>query len=89
MGHSVCLGGAVCTNSQVIDEQMIFQQKACGLQPSPFDAWMTQIGINTLELRLSRQSKNALEFANFFESEVNANFVRYPLCESHPHYELR
>jgi cystathionine beta-lyase/cystathionine gamma-synthase len=40
-GHSDCLGGAVCTNNDEWQEKMIFAQKALGLQPSPFDTWLT------------------------------------------------
>src|SRR6266566_6952607 len=40
-GHSDCLGGIVATNEPAWQERMIFAQKALGLQPSPFDAWLT------------------------------------------------
>ncbi len=47
-GHSDCLGGEVATNDAGWQEKMIFAQKALGLQPSPFDAWLTTRGQFTL-----------------------------------------
>ena len=88
MGHSACLGGVICTNSKDWNDKMIFQQKACGLQPSPFDAWLTQLGANTLALRMEKHCENGLALAKFFEQETNVNLVRYPFLESHPQYEL-
>ena len=40
-GHSDCLGGIVATNDAAWHKRMVFAQKALGLQPSPFDAWLT------------------------------------------------
>ena len=51
-GHSDCLGGVVATNDPEWQERMIFAQKALGLQPSPFDAWLTTRGQRTLALRM-------------------------------------
>lgn len=87
-GHSDALGGAVCTNSDVWQDKMIFAQKALGLQPSPFDTWMIQRGVKTQALRMERHSENALAFARFLEAESNAQTVRYPFLESHPQYEI-
>lgn len=86
-GHSDCLGGAVCTNSEEWNEKMIFAQKALGLQPSPFDAWLTLRGVKTEAIRMERHNSNALAFAEFLEAETEGT-VRYPYLPSHPQYEL-
>lgn len=87
-GHSDALGGAVCTDSDEWQEKMIFAQKALGLQPSPFDAWLTSRGIKTESLRMERHSSNALTFAGRLENTRGIRWVRYPFLPSHPQYEL-
>ncbi|MEM6885353.1 MAG: PLP-dependent aspartate aminotransferase family protein [Verrucomicrobiota bacterium] len=87
-GHSDALGGAVCTNSEEWQDKMIFAQKALGLQPSPFDAWLTLRGAKTQQIRMERHSRNALRVAEFLESQTRVNWVRYPFLKSHPQYKL-
>lgn len=87
-GHSDALVGAVCTNSEEWQEKMIFAQKALGLQPSPMDCWLTMRGAKTEAIRMERHCTNALTFAEFLESETDANWVRYPFLPSHPQFEI-
>jgi len=87
-GHSDCLGGIVATNDKVWHSRMDFAQKALGLQPSPFDAWLTTRGQRTLALRMERHCANALELASWLESRKGVRMVRYPFLPSHPQYEL-
>jgi cystathionine gamma-synthase len=87
-GHSDCLGGIVVTNDEAWQERMLFAQKALGLQPSPFDAWLTLRGIRTLALRMERHSATALELARWLETRKGVRKVRYPFLPSHPQYEL-
>jgi len=87
-GHGDCLGGIVATNDKVWHSRMDFAQKALGLQPSPFDAWLTTRGQRTLALRMERHCANALELARWLESRKGVRMVRYPFLPSHPQYEL-
>ncbi len=87
-GHSDCLGGIVATNDPEWQDKMIFAQKALGLQPSPFDAWLTTRGQRTLALRMERHSANALELARWMETLKGVKSVRYPFLPSHPQHEL-
>jgi len=87
-GHSDALGGAVLTNDKAWNDKMIFAQKALGLQPSPFDCWLTQRGLKTQALRLQRHSENALEIAARLEKMPGVKWVRYPFLPSHPQHEL-
>jgi cystathionine gamma-synthase len=87
-GHSDALGGAVCTNDDEWQEKMIFAQKALGLQPSPFDAWLTSRGIKTEAVRMERHASNALAFAGRLERVKGVKWVRYPFLLSHPQHEL-
>jgi cystathionine beta-lyase/cystathionine gamma-synthase len=87
-GHSDALGGAVCSNSDEWQEKMIFAQKALGLQPSPFDTWLTSRGAKTEALRMERHNANALTLATRLEAHKRVKSVRYPFLPSHPQYAL-
>lgn len=87
-GHSDCLGGVVATNSSEWQDKMIFAQKALGLNPSPFDAWLVNRGVKTLSLRAERHASNALRLAEHLENSDSTKLVRYPFLPSHPQYEL-
>ncbi len=87
-GHSDCLSGVVATNDPAWRDKMIFAQKALGLQPSPFDAWLTTRGARTLALRMERHSANGLALARWLESRKGVKMVRYPHLPSHPQYKL-
>lgn len=87
-GHSDCLGGLVATNDEAWRDRMIFAQKALGLQPSPFDAWLTARGQRTLALRMERHCRNALDLAGWLEKQKAVRAVRYPFLSSHPQHEL-
>jgi len=87
-GHSDALGGAVCSNDPGWQEKMVFAQKALGLQPSPFDAWLIARGFKTLPLRMRAHSDNALALARFLERQPGVQWVRHPFLPSHPQHEL-
>jgi cystathionine gamma-synthase len=87
-GHSDCLAGIVATNDSAWQDKMIFAQKALGLQPSPFDAWLTTRGQRTLALRMERHSASALTLASWLETRKGVRMVRYPFLPSHPQYRL-
>jgi cystathionine beta-lyase/cystathionine gamma-synthase len=87
-GHSDCLGGVVASNDPAWQERMVFAQKALGLQPSPFDAWLTTRGQRTLALRMERHCANALQLAGWLETRPGVRRVRYPFLPSHPQHDL-
>lgn len=87
-GHSDCLGGVVATDDPAWHEQMVFAQKALGLQPGPFDAWLTTRGMRTLALRMERHCTSALVLAAWLETRRGVRHVRYPFLPSHPQYDL-
>jgi cystathionine beta-lyase/cystathionine gamma-synthase len=87
-GHSDSLGGVVVTNDAEWQERMIFAQKAVGLNPSPFDAWLVSRGVKTLALRMRQHHENALEIATRLEDCRAVRWVRHPFLPSHPHYAI-
>ncbi|WP_435194949.1 O-acetylhomoserine aminocarboxypropyltransferase/cysteine synthase family protein [Natronomonas sp. EA1] len=58
-----------------------------GNQQSPFDAWQTLQGIETLPLRMERHCENAMLVAEHLEDHPDVEWVNYPGLESHPTHE--
>jgi len=85
-GQGRVLAGAVCGTSEFIDNTLLPFQRNTGPNLSPFNAWVVLKGMETLDLRIFRQSENALKVAEFLESRVPC--VRYPFLPSHPAYAL-
>jgi O-succinylhomoserine sulfhydrylase len=55
---------------------------------SPFNAWVLLKGLETLSLRMHRQSANALELARWLEAHPRVARVLYPGLDSHPQADL-
>ncbi|WP_435146124.1 O-acetylhomoserine aminocarboxypropyltransferase/cysteine synthase family protein [Halobaculum sp. P14] len=58
-----------------------------GNQQSPFDAWQTLQGVETLPLRMERHSENAMAVAEFLQDHDDVSWVTYPGLESHPTHD--
>ena len=87
-GHSDVLGGAVVTNSEEMDERLLYFQGNVGAVSSPFDAYLTARGIKTLDVRMDRHCANAQAVAEFLDSRPEVKKVLYPGLPSHPGHEL-
>ncbi|MDO9596036.1 MAG: PLP-dependent transferase, partial [Lutibacter sp.] len=59
-----------------------------GAVPAPFDCWLIGRGIQTLYLRVKKQSKNALKLAKYLENHPKIEKVLYPGLKSHPQHLL-
>ncbi|MFQ5756958.1 MAG: trans-sulfuration enzyme family protein [Acidiferrobacterales bacterium] len=87
-GHNQLIGGLVVTNRQDIYDEMKFIQKTIGAVPSPFDCWLTLLGVKTLHLRMQRHAESAQRVAEYLESHPKVARVTYPGLPSHPQYEI-
>ena len=65
-----------------------FIQKTVGAVPSPFDCWLTLLGIKTLSLRMNRHCENAQVIAEFLENHAKVEQVTYPGLPSHTQHEI-
>ena len=61
--------------------------RALGNQQSPFDAWQTLQGIETLPLRMKQHGDNADRVADFLRDDPRVAWVTYPGFESHPTHD--
>ena len=58
-----------------------------GSIPSPHNAFLLNLGLETLHLRMERHCSNALEVAKFLESDDRIAWVEYPGLESSKYHE--
>ncbi len=49
-----------------------------GVTPSPFNSWLTNMGVETLHLRMERTSQNAMALAETLKKHKNVEWVLYP-----------
>lgn len=59
-----------------------------GAAPSPFNSWLTLLGVETLSLRLERHVENAQKVAEYLENHPKISWVNYPGLKSSPYHEL-
>ncbi|MFO7586063.1 MAG: O-acetylhomoserine aminocarboxypropyltransferase/cysteine synthase family protein [Anaerolineales bacterium] len=58
-----------------------------GACQSPFNAWQTLLGVETLSLRIDRHIQNTQAVAEYLEKHPKVSWVKYPGLKSHPDYE--
>ena len=87
-GHSQLIGGMVITNREDLFDQLKFVQKTVGAIPSPFDCWLTLLGVKTLDIRMKKHASNAQGVAEFLENHPKVASVTYPGLPSHPMYQV-
>tara|TARA_B100000965_G_scaffold79479_1_gene63285 strand:- start:5169 stop:6311 length:1143 start_codon:yes stop_codon:yes gene_type:complete len=87
-GHNQIIGGSIHTSNKEIFEKMKFIQKTIGAVPSPFDCFLTMLGLRTLHLRMQRHNENALAVAEFLESHSKVSRVAFPGLESDPGHKI-
>lgn len=59
-----------------------------GSTPSPQSAFLLNLGLESLHLRIARHTENAMRVAKFLESNDKIAWVRYPGLENDPYHAL-
>jgi O-succinylhomoserine sulfhydrylase len=85
-GQGRVLAGAVCGSEAFINDVLLPFQRNTGPNLSPFNAWVVLKGLETLDLRIQRQSENALVVGKFIEGRVPK--ILHPGLASHPQHIL-
>ena len=85
-GQGRVLAGAVCGSDDFINNKLLPFQRNTGPNLAPFNAWVVLKGLETLDLRINRQSENALKVGRFVESRVPT--ILHPGLASHPQHDL-
>jgi cystathionine gamma-lyase len=91
-GHSDVVGGVAVVGKAPrhaeLAERLAFLHNAVGAVAGPFDAFLALRGVKTLALRMERHSANALQLAQWLQSQPKVAKVHYPGLETHPQHAL-
>lgn len=85
-GQGRVLAGAVCGSRTFVDDVLLPFTRNTGPTLSPFNAWVVLKGLETLDLRIRRQSENSVRVGAFLEGRVPR--VLHPGLPSHPQHDL-
>lgn len=86
-GHSDITAGAVASNKEIMNK-VFSKAKNFGGSLADQTAWLLERSMKTLNLRVSQQSINAQEMAEYLENSEYVDRVYYPGLKSHPQHEL-
>ncbi|MEZ5778259.1 MAG: O-succinylhomoserine sulfhydrylase [Paracoccaceae bacterium] len=87
-GSGRCLGGVVCGTRDYIRKVLEPYLKHTGAALSPFNAWVMLKGIETLDLRVREQARNAQAIAEALTGHEKLERVIYPGLKDHPHHAI-
>ncbi len=87
-GQGRVLGGAVLGSKALMEEKIAPFVRIAGPTLSAFNAWLLLKGMETLVLRVERQSANALALAQSLSTHPAVKRVFYPGLPSHPQYAI-
>ena len=59
-----------------------------GCIQAPMNAWLTNLGMETLALRMEKHSSNALALAEFLQIHPKVDWVSYPMLPGDSQYEM-
>ncbi len=74
--------------SAYITKARVQLMRDLGVTPQPMTAFILNLGLETLALRMERHCSNALEVAKYLENNENVSWINYPALESSDQYEL-
>lgn len=75
-------------NMAYIVKARVQQLRDMGACPSPFNSYLTLIGLETLSLRMERHSNSALKIAEYLEQHPLISWVNYPMLKSSKYHTL-
>lgn len=87
-GQGRVLGGALVGSRAFLMDKVFPFVRTAGPTLSAFNAWVLLKGMETLGIRLERQSANAHRLATWLEAQPQVARVFYPGLASHPQYEV-
>ncbi|MBF6603121.1 MAG: aminotransferase class I/II-fold pyridoxal phosphate-dependent enzyme [Sphingorhabdus sp.] len=85
-GQGRVMAGAVCGTEEFIETTLLAFTRNTGPTLSAFNAWVVLKGLETLDLRIRRQSQSAVDVGKFLEQRVEK--ILHPGLASHPQHDL-
>ena len=87
-GQGRCLGGVILGSKEFIEKSIHGYLRQTGPALSPFNAWVLLKGLETLTLRVGRQTETAAAVADALAAHPNVMRLIYPGRPDHPQAEL-
>jgi O-succinylhomoserine sulfhydrylase len=87
-GQGRCLGGAVLASTEFIEKNVQTYLRQTGPALSPFNAWVLLKGLETLTLRVERQTRSAAAIADALAGHPALAGLVYPGRPDHPQAEI-
>lgn len=87
-GNSDLVAGIIIGKEEDINHIFNTEFLNIGTVPDPFMAWLILRGIRTLQIRMERHYKNALEIMNYLKDHPKVENILYPFNPDFPQYEL-
>src|SRR5215510_16085493 len=83
-GQGRCLGGVVLGSEKFIQDHIHTLIRQTGPSLSPFNAWVLLKGLETLSVRVARQTENAATVADALAKHPKVSRLLYPGRPDHP-----
>jgi O-acetylhomoserine (thiol)-lyase len=77
-----------CDRAAYITKARVQLMRDMGMAPSPNNAFLLNLGLETLHLRMERHCRNAQAVAQYLEKHKQVSWVNYPGLPSNKYYEL-
>ncbi|MGO0577589.1 O-succinylhomoserine sulfhydrylase [Ornithinimicrobium panacihumi] len=87
-GQGRVMGGAIVGAAEHVEGPIRTLLRHTGPSMSPFNAWVTLKGLETLSLRVERMADTTLTLAQQLETDPRITRVFHPWLPSHPQHEL-
>lgn len=87
-GQGRCLGGVILGSTEFIENKVQQFLRMTGPSISPFNAWVLLKGLETLSLRVERQTANAGFLADALHKHPKLTNLVYPGRADHPQADL-
>jgi O-succinylhomoserine sulfhydrylase len=87
-GQGRCLGGVILASTEFIETKVQQFLRMTGPSISPFNAWVLLKGLETLPLRVERQTATAGFLADSLHAHGKVRRLTYPGRPDHPQAEL-
>ena len=87
-GHSDVTLGLVCSNDEEMLPAINTAVSIWGLASNPFDSWLAERGLATLELRMRAACANAAQLADWLSEQKGVARVYYPGRADHPDHAI-
>jgi len=87
-GQGRVMGGAILGPTQLLEDSYRDILRHTGPALSPFNAWVLLKGLETLDLRVRRQSETAAVLADQIALSPHVLATRYPTRKDHPQHAV-